>query len=143
MDNDKFLADNHTHIQYLLHEEEAPTSTAYLPAGINRLEVQALQAPLEVSAYDANSKDLYSNLFQSTNIRVAGPYVKKFSRTKDGNKAHFLIRQHFMGDNSINRANDKAYLALGAAKYCRKLQRFTYETYVLIFWEEYAYFILE
>ena len=38
-----------------------------------------------------------------------------------------------MGDDAINRANDKAYLVLESAKYCSESKRFTYENYVLIF----------
>ena len=83
--------------------------------------------------YANDNKYLYSNLFQSTNVSVAGPYVKKFSRTKDGIEAYFAICQHFTGYNAINRAKDKAYFAMEAAKYRGKSQRFTYETYVIIF----------
>ena len=38
-----------------------------------------------------------------------------------------------MGKYAINRKRDEAYLEMEAAKYRRELQRFTYETYVLIF----------
>ena len=38
-----------------------------------------------------------------------------------------------MGDGTINWEKDKACSALEADKYCGKSQRFTYETYVLIF----------
>ena len=72
-------------------------------------------------------------LFQSTNVSVAEPYAKKFSRTKNVCKAYFAIFQHSMGDDVINRAEYKAYLALEVAKYCGKSKKFTYKTYVLIF----------
>ena len=38
-----------------------------------------------------------------------------------------------MGDYAINREKEKAHLALEAAKHRDKSQRFTYETYVIIF----------
>ena len=38
-----------------------------------------------------------------------------------------------MGDDVINRAKEKDYLAIEAAKYCCELQRLTYETYILLF----------
>ena len=76
-------------------------------------------------AYDANSKYFYSNIFQSTNVSVAGPYVKKLSRTKYGSEAYFKIRQHFMDDDEINRAKEKYYLSMEAARYCGELQHFT------------------
>ena len=118
---------------YLIRKDETPTATADLPAGLSRLEQRCLQVPLEGSAYIADNKDLFSKLFSSTNLAIAGPYVKKFSRYKDGRKAYFAIRQHFMGDDAINRAKDKAYTALETAKYRGDSQRFSYETYVLIF----------
>ena len=37
IENDKFLSDKHTEIQYLPHEQEAPTTTADLPASLSRL----------------------------------------------------------------------------------------------------------
>ena len=133
MDNEKISADNRTPIQYLLRKNEAHTTTAYLPAGFIRLEVQALQVPLEISAYNAKNKDFYLNIFQSTNVSVLGPYAKKFSRTKDVCKAYFAISQHFMGDNAINREKEKACSEMEADKYRGESQRFTYETYVIIF----------
>ena len=66
------------------------------------------------------------------NVSVTGPYVKKLSRTKDGRKAYFSIRQNFMGDNLINTVKDKAYSTMEAAKYRGESQRFTYKTYVII-----------
>ena len=51
----------------------------------------------------------------------------------DGRKAYFEISQHVMGYNAINRAKEKSYLKSESDKYCSKLKRFTYETYVLIF----------
>ena len=36
MNNDKFSSNKHNTIQYLLHKQEAPTTTAYLPAGLGR-----------------------------------------------------------------------------------------------------------
>ena len=108
-------------------------SAADLPGGINRVEVRALQAPLEGSANDDDKNDFYLNLFQSTNVSVAGPYVKKFSIIKDGHKGYFAICQNFISDDAINRAKDRVYSPLEAANYCGKLQRFTYETYVNIF----------
>ena len=59
-------------------------------------------------------------LFKSKNVSVAGKYVGKFSRTKERCKAYFAIFQHFMADDKINRAKDKAYLALEAAKHYDK-----------------------
>ena len=38
-----------------------------------------------------------------------------------------------MGDHEINRTKENAYSALEEAKYRGESQRFTYETYVLIF----------
>ena len=38
-ENEKLSGDNHTPIQYLLHKQEASTTTDYLPADISRLEV--------------------------------------------------------------------------------------------------------
>ena len=72
MENDKFSADKHTPIQYLLRKDEVPTETADLPAGINRLDIRSLQVTLEGSSYDAYNKDFYSKLFQSTDVSVAG-----------------------------------------------------------------------
>ena len=66
------------------------------------------------------------------NVSVAGPYIMKLSRIRNGHKAYFFIYQHFMCDNAVNMTKYKANLALEAAKYCGKSQRFTYETYVLI-----------
>ena len=133
MDNDKFSDDTHTLIQYLLRKDEAPTETSDIPDGINRVEVRALQVTSEGSTYDTNNNDLYLKLFQSTNVSVSEPCVKKFSKTKYGRKAYFATSKHFMGDNKITATNKKAYLALEAAKYCGKLQCYIYETYVLIF----------
>ena len=48
MENDKFLADKHTPVQYFLCEEEGPTATYDIPDGLNCLEVRALQVPLGV-----------------------------------------------------------------------------------------------
>ena len=64
IENDKLSTDNHITIQYLLREQEAPTTTSDIPDGLNHLEVLALQVPLEGSAYDANNKELYSKLFR-------------------------------------------------------------------------------
>ena len=102
MDNEKSSATSHTPIQYLLQKQEAPMTTAYLPAGFSRLEVQALQVTLEGSSYNANNKYFYFKLFQSTNVSVAGPYAKKFSRTKDVCKTYYSISKTFMGENAIN-----------------------------------------
>ena len=88
---------------------------------------------MEGGAYDAGNKDFYSKIFQLTNVIIAGPYVNKFSRTKYGCKAYFSICQKFMGFYAINRAREKAYLAMESAKYYGKSQQFTYETYVLFF----------
>ena len=110
-----------------------PTTTSDIPAGINRLEVQEIQVPLEGSAYESDNKDFYLKLFHSTNMSVAGPYVKKLFRTKNICKACFEICQHFMGDDAINISKYQSYSALEAAKYRGKPQHFTYETYVLIF----------
>ena len=63
---------------------------------------------MELLSYDANKKDLYPKLFKSKNVSMARPYVKNFSRTKDGYKAHFEIRQHFMVGDEINRAKEKS-----------------------------------
>ena len=117
MENDKYSVDKHTPIMYLLRKDETPTATADIPAGLSLLKQRCLQVPLDGSAYIADNKDLFSKLFLSTNLAIAGPYVKKFSRSKDGRKAYFAIRQHFMGDDAINRAKDKAYTALETAKY--------------------------
>ena len=87
VENEIFLADKHTPIQYLLRKQESPMITADLPAGLSRIEVSSLQVSLEVLAYDANNKDFYWNIFQLMNLSVAGPYVNNFSRTKDRNKA--------------------------------------------------------
>ena len=106
MENCKLFANKHTPIPYLLRKQEAPTVAANLPDIIIRLEVRALQVTLEGSAYDSDNKDLYSELFQLTYVSIEGTYVKKFSRTKDGRKAYFAIRQHFIGDNEINRAKN-------------------------------------
>ena len=65
---------------------------------------------MERSAYDANNKDFYSKLFQSKNVSTSETYIKKFYIFKDGCKSYFEIRQHFMGDDAINRAKDKSYL---------------------------------
>ena len=43
MENNKFSADKHTPIQYPLRKEEAPTTTADIPSGLNRIEVWALR----------------------------------------------------------------------------------------------------
>ena len=80
-------------------------ATADLLYGINGLKVQALQVPLGGLAYYANNKYFYLKLFQSINVRVTGPYVKKLSITKDGCKAYFSIFQHFMDNNAVNRSN--------------------------------------
>ena len=63
-----------------------PTVPDDLPDGLRRLEVRELHVTLEGLVYAANNKDFYSKLFQSTNISVSGPYVKKFYNTKDGHK---------------------------------------------------------
>ena len=133
MNNDKFLADKHIMIHYLLCTQEVLTTTADIPSGLSRLEVRALWVPLEGLLYDANNKDFYSKTFQSMNVSTARPYVKKFSRTKDIRNIYYSIFQHYMGKYAINRKRDEAYLEMEAAKYRRELQRFTYETYVLIF----------
>ena len=91
MKNENLLADKHTPIKYLLHKYEVPTETADLPAGLNRLEVRALQVNLEGSAYDAKNKDFYSKLFQSTNVSVAGPYANNFPITNNRSKAYIAI----------------------------------------------------
>ena len=141
MENDKLSADIPTMIKYLLRKKEAPMETADIPAGINCLEVRALQFTLEGSAYDADNKDFYLKLFWSMNVIIAGPYVNNFSKTKDGNNTYFAIHQNFMSDNAMNRSKEKTYSALEASKHCGKSQRFTYENHVLIFLEEYEYFI--
>ena len=64
---------------------------------------------------------------------MTGPYLKNFSSAKDGNKAYFAIRQQFMGEIEINRAKEKDYPKMEAAKYHSELQSFTYESCVLIF----------
>ena len=55
MENDKVLADKKNPIQDILSEYEAPTSISDLPAGLNIIEVRALQVPLEGLTYDANN----------------------------------------------------------------------------------------
>ena len=94
-----------------------PKATSDITSGLNCIYVWALQVPLEGSEYDAYNKDFYLKLFQSKNVSVSGPYVKKFSRTNYGHKEYFAIRQQFMGDNKINRAKAKANPELEAAKY--------------------------
>ena len=84
MENEKVSSNKHTPIQYLLHEQESPTTTSDFSAGFSRLEVRALQVPLEGSTYDTNNNYLYLKLFQSKNLSVSGPYVKKSYRTKYG-----------------------------------------------------------
>ena len=42
MNNDKFLADKHIMIHYLLCTQEVLTTTADIPSGLSRLEVRAL-----------------------------------------------------------------------------------------------------
>ena len=48
---------------------------------------------------------------------MAGPYAKKFSRTRYGCKEYFEIHKHFMGDDVINIEKDKAYSSMEEAKY--------------------------
>ena len=59
-------------------------------------------------------KYFYSDLFQLMNVSISGPYVMKLSLIRDGHKAYFVICQHFMCDDLINRKKDKAYLELEA-----------------------------
>ena len=70
IENEKVSADKHTPIQYLLHKQESPTTTADLSAVLSRLEVRAIQVPLEGSKYYTNNKVFYLKLFQSTNVSV-------------------------------------------------------------------------
>lgn len=43
-----------------------------------------MQVPVEGSAFREDNKDLYAKLFEATHKSIAGPYVQRHSRTKNG-----------------------------------------------------------
>ena len=129
----KFSVDKHTRIMYLICEENDPVDDADLPPGLQCEECRILQVPLEGSAYAKDNKDLYAKLFEATHKSIAGLYVQHFSHTKNGRSAYLAIKEHFMGDDAMNRAKEQAYVAIDAAKYRGESPNFSFEIYCLIY----------
>ena len=112
MENYNIQRDKHTPIVYLIREDNAPMSDADLLTGSSRIYNQIIQVPLKGLAHQEDIKELYAKLFEATNSIIAGLCAHQFTIRKDGSKALFAVWQKCLGEDAVNRDNDKACYAM-------------------------------